>query len=1085
MRWRPVVGADSLEDPVRLSLLGAALVIVIPLGLAAAPTAAATPTMLFVDHGVTCSDTGQGSAELPFCTIQAAANVVLPGQTVMVDPTGTHGKTQDAYPAELDLHRPGTPEAPIRYTTGPSTIMNGVPEVVLEGASAQGSGVTIASHDMQLDGFSLKSDDITVGSAQGITLSDLHIQAPIGVFSPAISVGGPQTTGVTITRDWVVALDSTLTVNNAATGTVVTDNVFRTENSSSGMDDDILFDDSVGTVFTNNTVDKPFQLCGSLLRLQNGASADIENNVFDTRCATDPQVIVTPDSTAATTLDYDVVHAGAGDPALYQWAGTSYASAASFAAATGQAQHNSDADPQLAANTEVPGSDVTVDSANPDAPNTPATDINGVARQDDTLVPNTLNGDVDRGAVETQDPITAQLTVSTTQAPVGGTITATVTPNSPWAPATAYAVDFGDGTVVHSTSPTFTHAYATPGFYSASAQVTDNLGHTSRFGGTNFVLIEASAPTVVRVRATPVNATGVAIDTSGTTDSWSITGATCEWGDGSTPTSCSGQHTYPTSGVYTITATVHDSGGNDTSATTTVTTLGTRYVPFGPTRLLDTRTGTGTGGTIAKVAAGGTLRLKVGGVAGIPLTAKAVALNVTVTGPATGGDVTVYPDGITRPNVSTVNFTPGQTVPNLTVVPIGANGVVDLSVVGGPLNLVADVTGYFLLDPHADGYTAMTSTRLLDTRTGTGTGAAGTAGKAAPVAPDATLRLQVAGSGGVPASGVTAVALNVTVTVPTQGGFITAFPDGKARPTTSNVNFVTGLTVANLVIVPVGADGQVDLLNGSPGHTQLIADVVGYFHVQGDDFVPVIPFRHVGYPHAGQRADPAAFLRRGPGEWCARLGRRRDHEPDGAQHPHRWLRPDRRLAPLTRRARRDLHAQLDRRRGHGREPRHPHRVHPASGRDQACRSSAAPRAPSTPSSTCSATSNPTAPDRHRCWAAAATMASGCTVRMSESGPSPEAGHDERCAGTARHPHPSEAPWPATRRAPRRRGYTSWSTWNMPGRRDQPMQRDQCVGAIAFNISRRTVAPGDPASGQGRAQLPVRSVPWSPRRRRAP
>jgi hypothetical protein len=86
--------------------------------------------------------------------------------------------------------------------------------------------------------------------------------------------------------------------------------------------------------------------------------------------------------------------------------------------------------------------------------------------------------------------------------------------------------------------------------------------------------------------------------------------------------------------------------------------------------------------------------------------------------------------------------------------------------------------------------------------------------------------------------------LNVTVTGPKSTGFVTAFPDGTARPTTSSSNFVAGQTVADLVIVPVGVDGKVDLFNGSPGSTNLVADVVGYFRATGGDtYVPLTPSR--------------------------------------------------------------------------------------------------------------------------------------------------------------------------------------------------------------------------------------------------
>ncbi|WP_198037698.1 hypothetical protein, partial [Streptacidiphilus jeojiense] len=78
------------------------------------------------------------------------------------------------------------------------------------------------------------------------------------------------------------------------------------------------------------------------------------------------------------------------------------------------------------------------------------------------------------------------------------------------------------------------------------------------------------------------------------------------------------------------------------------------------------------------------------------------------------------------------------------------------------------------------------------------------------------MRLQVAGVAGVPSSGVTAVAMNVTAVAPVGAGYVTVFPDGQSRPTVSNLNFAAGQTIPNLVMVPV-VDGKVDLYNGSGG----------------------------------------------------------------------------------------------------------------------------------------------------------------------------------------------------------------------------------------------------------------------------
>ena len=125
--------------------------------------------------------------------------------------------------------------------------------------------------------------------------------------------------------------------------------------------------------------------------------------------------------------------------------------------------------------------------------------------------------------------------------------------------------------------------------------------------------------------------------------------------------------------------------------------------------------------------------------------------------------------------------------------------------------------------PAGSGYTPLAPVRVLDTRIGTG------AAKA-PVGSGKFIALKVTGQDGVPASGVTAVVLNLTATNPTVGGWVVAYPDGSTRPAQgSSVNFTKGETVANLVVVPVGADGKVDLYNGSGGTVNLVADLQGYY----------------------------------------------------------------------------------------------------------------------------------------------------------------------------------------------------------------------------------------------------------------
>jgi hypothetical protein len=133
-------------------------------------------------------------------------------------------------------------------------------------------------------------------------------------------------------------------------------------------------------------------------------------------------------------------------------------------------------------------------------------------------------------------------------------------------------------------------------------------------------------------------------------------------------------------------------------------------------------------------------------------------------------------------------------------------------------------------DPTA-GFVALPPARIMDTR--------GNLGATGPVGPAKTVSLQVDGEGGVPASGVTAVVLNVTVTGPTAAGYVTVYPDGGSRPTTSNLNFTAGETVPNLVVAPVGADGKVDFFN-AVGSVQLVADVSGYYTPGSTTYVTAV-----------------------------------------------------------------------------------------------------------------------------------------------------------------------------------------------------------------------------------------------------
>ena len=124
------------------------------------------------------------------------------------------------------------------------------------------------------------------------------------------------------------------------------------------------------------------------------------------------------------------------------------------------------------------------------------------------------------------------------------------------------------------------------------------------------------------------------------------------------------------------------------------------FTPLLPARLLDSRAGATTidglqAGTGA-AGPGATVNVTVTGRGGVPtLGVGAVVVNVTAVAPTTAGYVTVYPAGQPRPLSSNLNFTPGQTIPNLVIAKVGTGGQISLYNSSGATDLVVDVLGWY------------------------------------------------------------------------------------------------------------------------------------------------------------------------------------------------------------------------------------------------------------------------------------------------------------------------------------------------------------------------------------------------------
>ena len=123
---------------------------------------------------------------------------------------------------------------------------------------------------------------------------------------------------------------------------------------------------------------------------------------------------------------------------------------------------------------------------------------------------------------------------------------------------------------------------------------------------------------------------------------------------------------------------------------------GISFFTVTPCRVLDTRNANGPFGGPA-LSAGGTRSFVLAGRCGIPATALSVSANVTITAPASGGFLVVYPGGSPVPPTSTINYSAGQTRANNAVLTLGPAGEITAACgqPSGTVHLILDVTGYF------------------------------------------------------------------------------------------------------------------------------------------------------------------------------------------------------------------------------------------------------------------------------------------------------------------------------------------------------------------------------------------------------
>jgi PKD repeat protein len=445
-----------------------------------------------------------------------------------------------------------------------------------------------------------------------------------------------------------------------------------------------------------------------------------------------------------------------------------------------------------------------------------------------------------------------------------GPLTVTFTDASSGTPAT-WAWDFGDGGTSALQNPTHTF---NPGTWTVALTVTNAVG-TNTLTKTDYVVV--SVPTAATytaidptrlldtrtgnglsgkfVSGTPrvfqINGRGsipsdaVAITGNltvanqsaggyvslGPTASAAPTSSTLNFPKGDTRANAV---TVAVDGSGQLAATFKSAAGATTNLILDVTgyfvrdTAGSTYKAIDPSRVLDTRSGTGLSG---KFSDSTPRSFPVAGHGGVPAGAVAVTGNLTVVNQSKGGYVSLGPTVTSSPSFSTLNFPSGDTRANAATVALDGSGnlaAVYKASAGATTNLLFDVTGYFLHDLSGTRYIALEPVRLLDTRTGNGL-----SGKFTSSSPRSWI---VAGLGGVPAD-ATAVTGNLTVVNQSKGGYVSLGPTVTSSPSFSTLNFPSGDVRANAVSVALDGSGNLAAVyKASAGATtNLILDVTGYY----------------------------------------------------------------------------------------------------------------------------------------------------------------------------------------------------------------------------------------------------------------
>ena len=443
--------------------------------------------------------------------------------------------------------------------------------------------------------------------------------------------------------------------------------------------------------------------------------------------------------------------------------------------------------------------------------------------------------------------------------PANGAAGVSLAPALSWSAssgATSYDVYFGTSSSPPLAANTTGTSYA-PGtlaagtlyYWQVAAKNSSNMNLSATWSFTTQALVLA-APVLV----SPANeATGIVV---APTLSWDASAAATSYdvyfGTSSVPplaanttgTSYAPPGTLNSGATYYWQIVARNAAGSADSPTWSFATgapaAGLRFVPVAPCRVVDTRNAAGPFGG-PTMAGGATRSFTIPqSVCGIPGTAQAYSLNVTVVPEGPLYYLSLWPAGQSQPLVSTLNSFGGAIVANAAIVPAGTGGAVSVYVTN-PADVVLDINGYFdtSTGPASYSFYPAAPCRVADTRNPTGQFGGptmyGGESRDFPL-PLSSCDIPPAARG---------YSLNVTVVPQGALGYLTLWPTGQAQPFVSTLNSSAGEVVANAALVPAGSNESISVYVTNA--TDVVLDMDGYFAAPGSSgaltFYPVTPCR--------------------------------------------------------------------------------------------------------------------------------------------------------------------------------------------------------------------------------------------------